>query len=174
MERPAVAASTVRPLNRPPVGLRALFGVLGLAVVVFNVALMLSDRAPGFLRRVFGDAIVRLSDRTDADARISSEQLPESDVVVHIVVWAAAMVLVGLTLWTWRGLILASLVLLATSALVEMAQGVYSSSRAVERSDVVANSIGVGLGTLVAAAAYLLWSIAAAMLRPMSRRQLPR
>jgi hypothetical protein len=166
VERTRVAAPAVRPVSRPPIGVRALFGVLGLAVVVFNVALMLSDRAPGVLKAVFGDAVVRLSDRIDAGARIPSERLPESDVVVHVVVWAAAMVLVGLMLWTWRGLLFGSLAMLAASAVVEIAQGVYSSTRAVERSDVVANAIGVGLGALVAAAAYVLWSIGAAMLRP--------
>lgn len=157
-------------MSRPPIGLRALFGVLGLAVVLFNIALMLSDRAPGFLRRVFGDAVVRLSERIDATARIPAGQLPESDAVVHIAVWAAAMLLVGLTIWTWRGLLIASLAVLTTSAGVEIAQGVYSSSRAVERTDAIANTIGVVLGTLLAASAYLLWSIGAALGRSSRSR----
>lgn len=159
----AVTAPTVRPSNRPPVGLRALFGVLGLGMVLFNVALMLSDRAPGFLRSVFGDAVVRLSDRIDAPARIPAGQLPETDAVVHIAVWAAAMLLVGLTIWTWRGLVIAALVVLASSIAVEIAQGVYSSSRMVERTDAIANAVGVGVGTLLAASAYLIWSVGAAL-----------
>lgn len=157
-------------MSRPPIGLRALFGALGLAVVLFNVALMLSDRAPGFLRRVFGDTVVRLSERIDATARIPAGQLPESDAMVHIAVWAAAMLLVGLTIWTWRGLLIASLAVLATSVGVEIAQGVYSSSRAVERNDAIANTIGVVLGTLLAASAYLLWSIGAALGRSSRSR----
>jgi len=164
VNRSAAHAPTVRPSRRPSIGARALFGLLGLAVVLFNVALMLSDRAPGFLRRVFGDTIDRLSDRIDATARIPAEQLPGSDVVVHIAVWAAAMALVGLTVWTWRGLVMAALAMLAVSTFVEIAQGVYSSSRAVEPSDVIANALGVAAGTLVAAAAYLLWSIGSVLL----------
>ncbi len=156
--------------SRPPIGLRALFGVLGLGVVLFNVALMLSDRAPAFLRRAFGDAVVRLSDRIDATGRIPAEQLPESDAVVHIAVWAVAMTLVGLTIWTWRGLLIASLAVLTISAVVEIAQGMYSSSRAVERSDTIANTIGVVAGTILAAAAYTLWSVGAALERRFRSR----
>jgi len=162
-------SSNIRPVRRPSIGLRAVFGLLSLVVVLFNVALMLSDRAPRALRRVFGDAVVRLSERIDATARLPAEQLPESDVVVHIVVWAIAMVLVGLTIWTWRGLLISSLAVLATSALVEIAQGVYSSSRVVERSDAMANAVGVVVGTLMAASAYVLWSVGAALIRPSRR-----
>ena len=158
MNRQADSAPTVRPARRPSVVVRALFGLLGFAVVIFNIALMLSDRAPGFLRRVFGDAVDRLSDRIDAAARIPAEQLPGSDAIVHIAVWGAAMALVGLTVWTWRGLVIAALAMLTVSVLVEIAQGVYSSSRAVESSDAFANAVGIGVGTSVAAIAYLLWS----------------
>jgi hypothetical protein len=154
----------VRPYRRPAIGIRALCGLLSLAVVLFNVNLMLSDRAPGFLRRVFGDAIDRLSDRIDAGARIPAEQLPGSDAIVHIAVWAAAMALVGLTVWTWRGLAVAALAMLTISAFVEIAQGVYSSTRAVERSDAIANAIGVAFGTLLAAMAYVLWSLGSVLL----------
>lgn len=161
--RIGVTAPRVSPSSRPPVGLRALFGMVGLAAIVFNASLMLSDRAPGLLRRVFGDAVTRLSARIDANARIPAEQLPESDAVVHIAVWAAAALLVGLTIWTWRGLLIGALAVLATSAVVEIAQGVYTSSRAVERSDVIANTIGVALGMLLAAVAYVLWSVGAAL-----------
>lgn len=165
MKGSAVAAPTVRPSSRPPAGLRALFGVLGLVAILFNVALMLSDRAPSFLRRVFGDAIVRLSNRIDAAARIPADQIPETDTAVHVAVWATATLLVGLTVWTWRGLLIASLAVLVASAAVEISQGVYSSSRAVERSDAIANTIGVVLGMLVAASAYVLWSFGAALSR---------
>lgn len=154
---------TPGPSRRPPVWVRAACGLVGLAVVVFNVALMLSDRAPGFLRRIFGDAIDRLSDRIDAGARIPSEQLPASDVVVHIVVWAAAMLLVGLTVWTWRGLAVAAVAMVALSAIVEVAQGVYSSTRAVEGGDALANVVGIGVGAASAALAYLAWSAGSAL-----------
>ena len=120
------------------------------------VALMLADRAPALLRDVFGDAAERLSDRIDASARLpSSDRLPESDFLVHIGLWGVAAVLVGWTVWSWRGLLLGSLALLAGSMFVEAAQGIYSDTRAVEASDVTANALGVGLGAAVAAACYL-------------------
>jgi VanZ family protein len=157
------AVATARPVRRPSIGLRALFGVLGLGVVLFNVALMLSDRAPGLLQRLFGDAVVRLSDRIDASGRIPADQLPESDTIVHVTVWAVATALVALTIWTWRGLVVTAGAMLAISAVVEIAQGLYSSTRATEASDAFANTIGVALGVLVAACAYLAWSLVAAL-----------
>jgi hypothetical protein len=153
----------VRPTHRPPVWLRALIGLVSVMAVLFNVAIMLSDRAPRFLRRVFGDAVVRLSERIDADARIPADQLPETDAIVHIAVWAAATALVGLTIWTWRGLVLAALTMLALSAAVEVGQGVYSSTRKVEVDDAIANAAGVTLGVAAAALCYLAWSAVAAI-----------
>jgi hypothetical protein len=143
--------------------MRAMFGLLGAGVVVFNVALMLSDRAPSFLRRLFGDAVDRLSDRIDQAPRIPSDQLPSSDALVHIAVWGAATALVGLTVWTWRGLAVAALGVFGLSVVVEVGQGVYSSSRSVEVSDAMANAAGVAVGTVTAAIALLLWSAASSL-----------
>ena len=138
---------------------------MGVISVVSIVALMLSDRAPRLLRDVFGDAAERLSERIDASARLpSTDRLPESDFLVHIGLWAVAAVLVGWTVWSWRGLLLGALTMLAVSMLVEAAQGTYSETRKVEVSDVIANALGVGLGATVAAACYLLWSGVAALL----------
>jgi len=153
----------VRPRLRPPVAVRVLFGVSATAMVVFNVALMLSDRAPGALRRLFGDAADRLSERIDAGARVTAEQLPDSDVVVHIAVWAVATALVALTVWTWRGLAVSAAVVLAASVIVELSQGVYSATRVVEGTDLLANAAGVGVGAVAAASAYVAWSAAAAL-----------
>jgi hypothetical protein len=138
--------------------MRAVVGLLGLGVVVFNVALMLSDRAPGVLRRLFGDVVDRLSDRIDQAPRIPADQLPSNDAIVHIAVWGAATALVGLTIWTWRGLAGAAAGVLALSLAVEVGQGVYSTSRSVEMSDALANAAGVALGTLGAALGFVLWS----------------
>jgi hypothetical protein len=144
--------------------LRALIGLIGMAAVVSIVAIMLSDRAPRLLREVFGDAAVRLSARIDASERLpSTAQLPESDFLAHVGMWAVAAVLVGWTVWSWRGLVLGTLTVLVLSMLVEAAQGTYSDTRAVEASDVTANALGVGLGATVAAACYLLWSSIASL-----------
>jgi VanZ family protein len=112
------------------------------------------------LQSVFGDAVQRLSARIDASQRLpSTERLPESDFLVHVGLWAVAAVLVGWTIWSWRGLVLGALTVLTISLLVEAAQGTYSETRAVEVSDVAANAVGVGLGTIAAAACYLVWSL---------------
>ena len=157
----AAGERRVRPRRRPPVAVRALLGVSATARVVFTVALMLSDRAPGALRRLFGDAADRLSARIDAGARVSTDQLPDSDVVVHIVVWATATALVALTVWSWRGLAVAAAAVLATSVIVELSQGIYSTTRVVESADLLSNAAGVGVGAVVAASAYVTWSAAA-------------
>lgn len=153
----------VRPVHRPPVWLRALLGLVAVMAVLFNVAIMLSDRAPRVLRSVFGDVVVRLSERIDAQGRIATEQLPETDAIVHIAVWAAATALVGLTIWTWRGLALAALFMLALSVVVEVGQGVYSSTRRVEIDDAIANAAGVTVGVAAAAVCYVAWSAVAAI-----------
>lgn len=153
------------PRRRPPLGLRALLALLGVGMLAFNAALMLSDRAPGALRRLFGDAVERWSARIDARAggTITTEQLPESDVVVHVAVWALAALLVGLAVWTWSGLVLGGAAVLGVSVLVEVGQEVWADTRAVEASDLAANALGVGLGVIAAGACYLLWSAGAAL-----------
>ena len=136
--------------------------ILGLGVVVFNAALMLSDRAPGAGRRIGGGIITRLSERLDAGgrpARLAADpRLPSSDTLVHIGVWGAAMLLVGLAVWSWRGLGVGAAIVFAVSAAIEVGQDRYTNTRTFEMGDIVANGIGVALGTAVAAGCYLLWS----------------
>jgi len=95
--RPAGRAMR-RPRSRPPVGVRIIAALFGVSALLFNAALMLSDRAPGLTRRVLGGAQRRLSERIDADSRVrlaADGRLPESDAIVHIGVWAVAIILVG-------------------------------------------------------------------------------
>lgn len=145
--------------GRPPAALRALLGLLSAAVLVFNVVLMLADRAPRLTRRLLGDFAVRLSDRLDASERLdrlTDGNPPGGDDVVHIGVWAVATLLIGLTIWHWWGLVVAAPMVAAASIVVELAQGRYTTSRAVQASDIAANLIGIALGVTGAAAAYLL------------------
>lgn len=153
------------PRHRPPLGLRAFIALLGVGVVLFNAALMLSDRAPGVTRRIGGDLVARLSERLDASshpARIATDpRLPPSDAIIHIGVWAVAMFLVGLALWSWRGLVLGAVITFATSAAVEIGQGRYTDTRTSQVGDLVANGVGVAAGTVAAAGCYVLWSLGA-------------
>lgn len=127
---------------------------------------MLSDRAPGLTRQIFGDFAVRLSDRLDRSERLgplTEGRNPGNDAIVHIGVWAVAMVLLGLAIWRWAPMILASVLLFVASVFVEIGQGRYSSTRAVELSDVVANGVGIGLGIAACVGCYVAWSALAAI-----------
>jgi hypothetical protein len=167
----------VYPVHRPPVWLRAGFAVLGAGVLVFNALLMLSDRAPSALRRIGGDFVRRLFDRIDASERatevLADPRLPESDAIVHVAVWALAVGLVGLAVWTWRGLLVGAVAVFAASLLVEAAQGRWSDTRAVEASDVRANAAGVALGTIAVGVCYSVYSAVSGLFRVTSRRGYP-
>jgi hypothetical protein len=158
------------PVHRPPWPLRALIALLGVAALLFNALLMLSDRAPGALRRVGGDFARRLFERIDASDRaaelLADPRRPESDALVHFAVWAVAVVLVGWAVWTWIGLVIGAVAVFAASLIVEAAQGRYSDTRAVEASDVRANLAGVAAGVVVVAASYLAYSALSALFRP--------
>lgn len=151
--------------------LRIFVGLLGLGALASTAALMLSDRAPGVLVTVFGDSARRLSARIDAraEATIGSEvSLPETDMLVHVSLWALVVVLVGFTVWSWRGLVVAATSLLAISISIELAQSVLSSTRTVEPRDIVSNTVGVIAGTLVVAVGYGAWSACARLVRGLS------
>lgn len=162
------------PRRRPPLTLRVLIALIGLAAMAFNAVLMLSDRAPGYLQRVGGDALTRLFARIDLGGRgadvLNDPRLPESDTIVHIAVWAIATVLVGWALWSWIGLVAGSLAVFAASAVIEKWQGSATSTRQVERSDLAANFTGVAVGAVFVAFCYLLFSGLAALFsrRPYS------
>ena len=109
---------------------------------------------------------MRLSERLNGAERIGTitdGRRPGNDAIVHIGVWSVAMLLVGLAIWRWAPLIVAAFVLFLGSVAVEIGQGRYSTSRAVETSDVFANGVGVALGVAGSAACYLAWSAAASV-----------
>jgi hypothetical protein len=165
------------PAHRPPLALRAFVGLVGVAALIFNVLLMLSDRAPVALRRIGGDFMRRLFERIDAGDRaaavLADPRLPQSDAIVHVAVWAIAVTLVGLAVWSWIGLPICAVAVFAASIVVESAQGRYTDTRAVEASDVGANLTGVLLGTAFVAMCYLAYSACAALFRVRPRAQYP-
>lgn len=157
-------------LVRPPIALRIFIGLIGVGALLFNVTLMISDRAPGLTRRLFGDFAQRLADRLDASDTVDTDRLPGSDALVHIGVWAVATVLVALTVWHWWALVPIAVSVFVASVVVEIGQGRYSSTRAVELSDVLANAVGIGLGTTAAAVCMLGWSVISRFVRGTRRR----
>lgn len=157
------------PRHRPPLVLRVFVALLGVAALLFNAMLMLSDRAPGALQRIGGDAVRRLFERIDLGGRgagvLNDPRLPEDDTIVHIAVWAVAAVLVGWALWSWIGLAVGAVAVFVGSLIIEELQGSVSTTRQVESSDVKANLAGVLLGTAVAAGCYLTYSALASLFR---------
>lgn len=161
------------PRHRPPTVLRALCALLGLGAIAFAVALMLSDRAPGLLSDLFGEDVRRLWGRIDASQRtrvLDDAELPETDFVIHVIVWAVVVTLAATSIWTWAGLILAAVGGFTGSVALELAQGRFSDTRSVELDDVVANATGVAIGAGVAALMYLAWSALAWILGVPDRR----
>lgn len=139
--------------GRPPLGVRVAIGVLALAGFAFMGLLMLADRAPGFLRRTFGSQVNRLWDRIDAAGaprELTQGARDHPDFFVHVIVWGVVTMLAALTVWTVRGVALVTGAALATSAVVEWAQGQFTHSRAVQSSDVLGNALGVGTGAIAA------------------------
>ena len=153
--------------------LRIFAGLIGLLALLFNTALMISDRAPGVLRRLGGELVDELSERIDADSGVASavsDGLPESDLIVHVGVWAVAVILAGVAVWSWRRLALAAVFTFTASVFIEAAQGLYTDTRSVEIDDVVANGFGVVAGTALVAMLYLAWSAAVIVVDSVRRR----
>lgn len=143
-----------------------------MGAMLSTVALLLSDRAPDALSAVFGDRARRLWARIDASERVdvpAAEDLPPTDFLVHVAIWAVVATLVGLAIWSWRGLIAAAVVLAGTSGMLELAQGRYADTRAVELHDAIANLLGISLGVAAVGCCYVVWSLAAASLRRLRR-----
>ena len=156
------------PRDRPPLVGRIFVGLLGVATMLTTAALLLSDRAPGFLRSTFGDRVRRLWERIDTGDRVelaAGPDVTQPDFMVHVALWAVVTVLVGLTIWTWRGLVFAAAALVLGSLGLELAQGRYAPTRNVEASDALGNILGIALGAAGAALCYLAWSGGAAVVR---------
>lgn len=163
-----------RPAERPTAAFRIFIGLVSVVLVLFNVLLLLSDRAPGFTREAFGGFARRLSERLDAQRRaelIRDGGLPESDAIVHIGLWAVATFLIVLTVWTWRGALLAAPLVFAASIAVELAQGRYSTTREIERSDIAANGLGVLVGLAAALACMAIWMWVTRAAREIQQRR---
>jgi hypothetical protein len=160
------------PQDRPPVVGRMFVGLLGVAAMLTTAALLLSDQAPKILRSMFGDRARRLWERIDTGNRVdlaSGSEITQPDFMVHVALWTVLTVLVGLTIWTWRGLAIASGVLAAASIGLELAQGRYATTRKVEASDAAANLIGIAAGATAVGFCLLAWSGVAAIVRRTRR-----
>lgn len=162
------------PQDRPPASGRLFVGLLGVAAMLTTAALLLSDRAPGILRSMFGERARRLWERIDAGDRVdiaAGSDIAQPDFMVHVALWTLVAVLAGFAIWTWRGLLIAVAVLAIASVGLELAQGRYATTRNVQATDALANVVGIGAGATLAGLCYLLWSGAAAIVHRSRRRR---
>lgn len=148
---------------------RTFAGLLGVGASLTTVALLLSDQAPGILDALFGARARSLWERIDGAERAGTlpagSEITSTDFVAHVAIWAIVTVLIGLTMWTWRGLAMSAVGLAGASLVLELAQGRYATTRTVQLTDALANLVGVALGVAVAAACYIVWSTGAAVVR---------
>lgn len=130
---------------------------------------MLSDRAPGFLQPLLSQWGRDLWVRFDGAKRqpgLRRDDLPATDFVLHVAVWAALAMVVALIGWTYWWLILSSAALATGSLALELAQGIYADTRSVELIDGVANLVGVATGSLLAALIIASYRVVARLLAP--------
>ncbi|MDG1188315.1 MAG: hypothetical protein P8I25_03395 [Ilumatobacter sp.] len=144
--------------HRPSLVIRGMIALIAFGIVMTNAALLLSDQAPGVLRSLFGDLARRITERLDGDGRAGAALGTRDiggDSIIHFSMWAIAMLVIGLAVWSWARLAIASVTVAATSLIIEAAQGRYSSSRVVEATDAAFNLLGVAVGAGTAAAVYI-------------------
>jgi len=170
--RPAMRRYRWAPRDRPPAAARVFVGLLSSVAMLITAALLLSDSAPGVLQTVFGERARQLWNRIDAGNRIgdastgsTAAEITQPDFLVHLALWTIIAALVGIAIWTWRGVMIASVALAAIAIGLELAQGRYATTRAVEASDAAANLAGIALGSSIAACCFLAWSAVAISVR---------
>ena len=134
--------SPLGPGGRPFARWRPLAAVLAAAALLASAVLLLSDRAPGLLRRLSA----RIDAGSSPTAQLASEARPQSDFEIHVLVWAVVTVLVGLAMWSSRSLLASAITVLILSVAAEKAQELLSDTRHVEIADLVGNVIGVSAG----------------------------
>lgn len=175
-DRPPVPRRTRwSPRSRPPAIGRAFVGLIGVGAMLTTAALLLSDRAPGVLRSLFGDRARQLWERIDTGNRVDlpagSDVVTQPDFIVHVALWTVVTVLVGFTVWTWRGLLIAMALLAVAAIGLELAQGRFATTRNVQASDALANMVGIVAGATLAGLCYLVWSGMAALGRGIRRQR---
>ena len=171
--RGGTSAAVARSARRQwmPSGFRVAAAVLVPIALAFNAVLMMSDRAP----RIVGAYVSWAAARLDPHGRIEralEAVLPEGELLVHVAVWWMAALLVGLAVASWRGLAAAMGLLFAASVAVEYGQGLFTATRSVEQADLVANTVGIGLGATTVAMLHVL-TVGLATVRA-DRRQVAR
>lgn len=157
--RGGAPATPLGPGGRRFRGWRVVPTLLILASSAANAAILLSDRAPGLLRRVSNriDAGGSRAAAVASRAHISTD----SDFAVHVALWGVAAVLVGLAAWSWGSMLLGGAALFASSVAVEGAQHFFTTTRTVQAADVAGNALGVAAGMAVVTVFAGFWRVLA-------------
>lgn len=123
--------------------------------LIGSAVLLLSDRAPGLLRRLS----TRIDSGSSRAAQVASQARPQSDFEIHVFVWAVVAVLLGLTMWSNRSVLVSAVIVFVGSVLGEAMQQVVTSTRNLQVADVVANGFGAlaGLGLVCGLAILMGW-----------------
>jgi len=142
--------------------------VLTVVALVPSAVLLLSDRAPGLLRRLS----TRIDTGSSRAVRVASQTLPQSDFEIHVFVWAVVTVLLGLAMWSNRSVLISAVAVFVGSVLAEWAQQVVTTTRDLEVPDLVANGFGAlaGLGAVCGLAILMGWNDPPAQPGDASRR----
>jgi hypothetical protein len=165
------AAAPPRPLplgpgGRPFRGWRIVPLLLAFLAFAVNLAILLSDRAPGLFRRLSLKVDAGVARAASAAGGQSDVRIPQSDVDIHIALWAVATLLVGLAMWSWASLFLGACGVLCASLVVEGSQAFLTATRTVQASDAAANLVGVVLGLAAVVAIAGGWRLARAAVTP--------
>jgi len=154
--RPGTRISPLGPGGRPLARWRPAAALLCAGALVGTAVLLLSDRAPGLLRRLS----VRIDGGSSGAAQVASRTRPQSDFEIHVVVWAMVAVLLGLTMWSNRSVLVSAVVVFAASLAMEVAQQEVTLSRNLQVPDVVANAFGTlaGMGVVYGLAVLMGWN----------------
>lgn len=170
--RPRSGSSPLGPGGRPFRGWRVVPLLLSLGALAANAVILLSDRAPGLLRRLSAriDAgVSRAAGATGVDVPGGRVRVSGSDFDVHVLIWAVVALLIGLAMWSWTSLVLGSATLFASSVALELAQRRYSNSRTVQFDDIVANAVGILAATCLVAVFAWAWKLVSTTLFVLRR-----
>ncbi len=160
---PSVGRAHSTPLGpggRPLRGLRVIPTLLVLGSMAANAAILLSDRAPGLLRRL--SVKVDAGGSRAADVASRAHISTDSDFAVHVLIWGVATVLVGLAAWSWTSMLLGGAVVFASSLGLEVAQHFVTTTRNVQAADVAGNALGVAAGLAAVTVFAVIWRAARA------------
>lgn len=140
--RAAERLSPLGPGGRPFRRWRPLAALFAAGALLAATVVLLSDRAPGLLRRLSA----RIDTGSSRAAELASQARPQSDFEVHVLVWVAVTFFVGLAAWSSRSLLVSVVAVLFLSMAVEVGQRYVTQTRDVQLADMVANAVAVSAG----------------------------